>query len=75
MNDRGGGVDDLLPRANGHGHARGRGKASSDGAVGGGSGGADGVDGSDGAGPVNGATSIQAGAAASSGQQPADTRG
>ena len=66
MNDRGGGVDDLMPRADGHGHAHGRGKASSDGAVGGGSGGVD---------PVNGATSIQAGAAASSGQQPADTRG
>jgi hypothetical protein len=66
MNDRGGGVDDLMPRADGHGHARARGKASSDGAVGGGSGGVD---------PVNGATSIQAGAAASSGQQPADTRG
>jgi len=69
MNDRGGGVEDLMPRADGHGHARGRAKASSDGAVGGGSGGEHGTD------PVNGATSIQAGAAASSGQQPADTRG
>ena len=26
MNDRGGGVDDLLPHADGHGHARGRGR-------------------------------------------------
>ncbi len=78
MNDRGGGVGDLMPRADGHGHARGRGKASSDGAVGGGSGGPDGVEGThevDGTDPVNGAASIQAGAAASSGQQPADTRG
>jgi probable phosphoglycerate mutase len=77
MNDRGGGVDDLMPRANGHGHARSRGKAPSDGAVGGGSGGADTADtGIRRADVVNGATSIQAGgAAASSDQQSADTRG
>jgi probable phosphoglycerate mutase len=37
MNDRGGGVDDLMPRADGHRHGR----ARSDAAVGGGSGGAD----------------------------------
>ena len=41
MNDSGGGVEDLMP-ADGHGQTRGAGKASSDGAVGGGSGGADG---------------------------------
>jgi probable phosphomutase (TIGR03848 family) len=35
MNDRGGGVDDLMPRADGHGHG-----AASDAAVGGGAGGA-----------------------------------
>ena len=39
MNDRGGGVDDLMPRADGD--ARGRGAVQSDAAVGGGSGGAD----------------------------------
>src|SRR5690242_20861819 len=37
MNDRGGGVGDLMPRADGH--ARDRGTAPSDAAVGGGSGG------------------------------------
>jgi probable phosphoglycerate mutase len=37
MNDRGGGIDDLMPRADGHRHGR----ARSDAAVGGGSGGAD----------------------------------
>ena len=82
MNDRGGGVDDLMPHADGHGHARD--SAQSDAAVGGGSGGAD---------PqtrekpeiqdaaerladrVNGASGIPAGADATSGQQSADTRG
>jgi probable phosphomutase (TIGR03848 family) len=82
MNDRGGGVDDLLPRAagDGHGHARGRparsDTAQSDAAVGGGSGGA-------GPGPademdramVNAAGGIPAGQAAAGGQQPAETRG
>jgi len=84
MNDRGGGVDDLMPRADDH--ARGRGGEPSDAAVGGGSGGADpGVpaggrkpppaSGRRGPGPVNGASSIPAGAAAASGQQSADTQG
>jgi probable phosphoglycerate mutase len=78
MNERGGGVDDLMPRADGH--TRDRGAAQSDAAVGGGSGGADpgasangrpemGTD------TVNGASSIPAGAAATSGQPSADTRG
>jgi probable phosphomutase (TIGR03848 family) len=40
MNDRGGGVEDLMPRANGHGPA-GRGAVVSDAAIGGGSGGAE----------------------------------
>jgi probable phosphoglycerate mutase len=62
MNDRGGGVDDLMPRADGHA----RGAVHSDAAIGGGSGGAD---------MVNGASSIPAGAAATSGQPSADTRG
>ncbi len=78
MNDSGGGVDDLMPRADGHGRAQGHGPARSDAAVGGGSGGADAADGRPGminAGTLNGATSIQAGAAASGRQQPADTRG
>ena len=84
MNDRGGGVDDLVPRADDH--ARGRGREPSDAAVGGGSGGADpGVpaggrkpppaSGRRGPGTVNGASSIPAGAAAASGQQSADTQG
>jgi len=74
MNDRGGGVDDLVPR--GHGHARGRGGAQSDAAVGGGSGGADPGGPADGRPDmVNGAIGIPAGAAATSGQQPADTQG
>jgi len=84
MNDRGGGVDDLMPRADDH--ARGRDGEQSDAAVGGGSGGADpGVpaggrkpqpaSGRRGPGPVNGASSIPAGAATASGQQPADTQG
>jgi probable phosphoglycerate mutase len=73
MNDRGGGVDDLMPRADDH--ARGRDGEQSDAAVGGGSGGADpGVPANRGPGTVNGA-SIPAGAAAASGQQPADTQG
>jgi probable phosphoglycerate mutase len=73
MNDRGGGVDDLMPRAGDH--ARGRDGEQSDAAVGGGSGGADpGVPAGGRPGTVNGA-SIPAGAAAASGQQPADTQG
>jgi len=73
MNDRGGGVDDLMPRADDH--ARGRDGEQSDAAVGGGSGGADpGVPAGGRPGTVNGA-SIPAGAAAASGQQPADTQG
>ena len=67
MNDRGGGVNDLMPPADEH--ARGRGAVQSDAAVGGGSGGAD-------TGTVNGATSsIPVGAATASGQQSADTQG
>ena len=77
MNDRGGGVDDLMPRADGH--ARRRHSAQSDAAVGGGSGGADRqapADLPNGRGDrVNGASSIPAGEAATSGQQSADTRG
>ena len=82
MNDRGGGVVDLMPRADGHRHSRG---GASDAAVGGGSGGADPEDPEDPEGPagpangqadmVNGGPSIRAGAAAPGGQQPADTRG
>ncbi len=83
MNDRGGGVGDLMPHADGH--ARGGGvtqseaaqseAAQSDGAVGGGSGGADpGGQPDERADVVNGA-SIPAGAAATSGKQSADTRG
>jgi probable phosphomutase (TIGR03848 family) len=89
MNDRGGGVDDLLPRAarDGQRHARGRaartGAAESDAAVGGGSGGADPgqANGRPEMGPemgratVNGASGIAAGTAAAGGQQPAETRG
>ena len=68
MNDRGGGVDDLMPRPDGHGAAQ------SDAEVGGGSGGADPGAPADGQPDmVNGASSIPAGAAAVSGQQPADT--
>jgi len=78
MNDRGGGVDDLMPRADGH--ARGRGTAPSDATVGGGSGGADPGEPANGrpdidTDMVNGVSSIPAGAAAISGQPPADTRG
>jgi probable phosphoglycerate mutase len=84
MNDRGGGVDDLMPRADDH--ARGRDGEQSDAAVGGGSGGADpgvpaggrkppSASGRRGPGPVNGASSIPAGAATEGGQQPADRQG
>jgi probable phosphoglycerate mutase len=74
MNDRGGGVDDLMPPADEH--ARGRGAVQSDAAVGGGSGGADtGVPAGGRPGTVNGASSIPAGAATASGQQSADTQG
>ena len=79
MNDRGGGVDDLMPRANGHGHAQDRAKAESDAAVGGGTGGADPDDRAEPAqawaDTVNGATGIRAGATASGDQQSVDTRG
>jgi len=78
MNDRGGGVDDLMPRADGHRHAQGRGPAHGDAAIGGGSGGADTANGRPGmtnADMMNGATSIQAGAAASGRQPSEDTRG
>jgi probable phosphomutase (TIGR03848 family) len=83
MNDRGGGVDDLMPHADGH--ARGRGSAQSDAAVGGGAGGVDPKTPENPKTPrnlgdgqtdmMNGASGIPAGAAASGGQQPADTRG
>jgi probable phosphoglycerate mutase len=84
MNDRGGGVDDLMPRADDH--ARGRDREQSDAAVGGGSGGADPrvpaggskpppASGRQGPGPVNGASSIPVGAVTASGQQSADTQG
>ncbi|MGH3420949.1 MAG: hypothetical protein ACRDOD_15355, partial [Streptosporangiaceae bacterium] len=79
MNDRGGGVDDLMPRADRHGHAQGRAKANSDAAVGGGTGGADSGDPAAPANAradlVNGATGIQAGGVASGDQQSVDTRG
>jgi len=78
MNDRGGGVDDLMPRADGHGHAHSRGTAQSDAAVGGGAGGSDKASGADQANGradmVNRAASIQA-AGADGRQQSADTRG
>ena len=73
MNDRGGGVDDLMPRVDGHGHAHGRGTAQSDAAVGGGSGGAEQANGQ--ADMVNAAASIQAAGAPEGRQQSADTRG
>jgi len=76
MNDRGGGVDDLMPRPDGH-HAR-----ASDAAVGGGSGGAEQASGpaEQASGPaeaMNGATAIGAGSVATpaSRQESADTRG
>jgi probable phosphomutase (TIGR03848 family) len=82
MNDRGGGVDDLLPRADGHAHGRAAQiqaaqiqAAESDAAVGGGSGGADPGEANGRADMVNGASGITAGTAAASGQQPAETRG
>jgi probable phosphomutase (TIGR03848 family) len=81
MNDRGGGVDDLMPRADGHVRGAAQSEpASSDAAVGGGSGGADAGEPANGrpemdTAMVNGASSIPAGAAATSGQPPADTRG
>jgi probable phosphomutase (TIGR03848 family) len=68
MNDRGGGVDDLMPRTRGHGpgagDARASDEAASDAAVGGGSGGAD---------RVNGRPAPLSPPA--SRQQPAETRG
>jgi probable phosphoglycerate mutase len=71
MNDRGGGVDDLMPHARGHGA---RGVAASDAAVGGGSGGAD---------QMNGQTNVGSStpsapatfSVSESRQEPADTRG
>jgi probable phosphomutase (TIGR03848 family) len=71
MNDRGGGVDDLMPHARGHGPGA-RGAAPSDAAVGGGSGGADGH--------MNGQTNAVPPAPATlskpdSRQESADTRG
>jgi len=78
MNDRGGGVDDLMPRADGHVHRA----EHSDAAIGGGSGGADAGEPANGRPDmdmdmdmVNGASSIPAGAAATSGQPSADTQG
>ncbi len=59
MNDRGGGVDDLMPRGDGHGH----GAAASDAAVGGGSGGTD---------PATPAVSRESGEPAANGAQRAD---
>ncbi len=65
MNDRGGGVDDLMPRA--HGHVT----APSDAAVGGGSGGVEGADPANGrADMVNGAISVRADAAPSTPSTP-----
>ncbi len=81
MNDRGGGVDDLMPRAGGHVRTAAQGEpADSDAAIGGGSGGADAGEPAIGrpemdTAMVNGASSIPAGAAATSGQPPADTQG
>jgi probable phosphomutase (TIGR03848 family) len=87
MNDRGGGVDDLLPRADGHAHGRpaqsGAAQsqaarspaAESDAAIGGGFGGADPGGANGRTDMVNSASSIPAGTAAASGQQPAETRG
>ena len=73
MNDRGGGMDDLMPR-NGHGS----GGASSDAAVGGGSGGSDGADSANGSDrrPVVVSPSGPSPSSPPSGrQQSADTRG
>jgi probable phosphoglycerate mutase len=82
MNDRGGGVDDLMPRASGHG----QGGASSDAAIGGGTGGADqpigqadmvtGADGRQADAEADAKADVAADAVAfSSHQQSADTRG
>ncbi len=74
MNDRGSGVEDLMPRADDQ--ARGRSAPHSDAAVGGGSGGADPGGPADGRPDmVNGASGIPAGAAAASGRPSADTQG
>jgi probable phosphomutase (TIGR03848 family) len=80
MNDRGGGVDDLMPRADGHGHG-----AASDGAVGGGTGGAAPAPGANGtqspaqqngdAGMVTGGADGSAAKDPSGRHQSADTRG
>jgi len=76
MNDRGGGVDDLMPRPDSHGRARGRDSAQSEAPIGGGSGSATPENPGDRqADMVNGASAIPAGVAASSGQPPADKRG
>jgi probable phosphomutase (TIGR03848 family) len=83
MNDRGGGVDDLMPRADRHAHGAAQGEpADSDAAIGGGSGGADAGESANrrpdmdmDMDMVNGASSIPAGAAATSGQPSADTQG
>jgi probable phosphomutase (TIGR03848 family) len=73
MNDRGGGVDDLMPHARGHGPGP-RGAVTSDAAVGGGSGGADHVNGQANASPS--APSIPAAFSTPDGrQESADTRG
>ena len=69
MNDRGGGVDDLMPRARGHSPRTG-GIAPSDAAVGGGSGGVDHVNGQPGTPSIPATFSIP-----DSRQESADTRG
>jgi len=69
MNDRGGGVDDLMPHARGHGPGA-RGIAASDAAVGGGSGGADHMNGQSNTPSITATFSI-----ADSRQESADTRG
>jgi probable phosphomutase (TIGR03848 family) len=73
MNDRGGGVDDLMPRARGHGPAA-EDTATSDAAVGGGSGGATPMNGQ-----ANASLSTPSASAtfsdSESRQEPADTRG
>ena len=70
MNDRGGGVDDLMPHARRHGPPA-RGAASSDAAVGGGSGGADHMNGQRNATPSAPATFSKPDGR----QESADTRG
>jgi probable phosphomutase (TIGR03848 family) len=75
MNDRGGGVEDLMPRPDRHGSnsAEGRGAAESDGAIGGGSGG-DGYNGH--AGAVTGTPgATRPDAAYPARQEPADAQG